>query len=167
MLVIDRKNAFGKRDDEMPGFFLRSVLNNTACPVLVIPSSYKAFQKIVLLYDGSPPSVHAMKSFCYLLPCFCKLPLDIVTVKQSGNYPDISDKYLMNDWIKRYFRQVDYKEANGDPEGTIIQYAKSQKNDCLFITGARPQGLLSPLFRESMADMLIKEVSAPIFVARY
>lgn len=167
MLVIDRKNTFGKRDDEIPGSFLNEVMNNMACPALVVPSSYKAFQKLTFLYDGSPASVYAMKAFCYLLPGFCKLPLEILTVMQSDSYPNISGKYLMNDWINRYFRQVNYMEAKGDPEDAMIQFAETQNDDFLLIVGARPHGMLSPLLRESMADMLIKSLQAPLFVARY
>jgi nucleotide-binding universal stress UspA family protein len=167
MLVIDRRNAFGSRDDKIPGSFLKSALNNMACPALVVPSSFRIFHKLIFLYDGSPPSVYALKAFSYLLTNFCKLPLEILTVKQSKANPDLSNKYLMSDWVKKYFTQISYKEAQGDPEDAIIQYAKTQKINSLFIVGARPHGLLSPLFRESMADNLIKKLQAPLFVARY
>jgi nucleotide-binding universal stress UspA family protein len=167
MLVIDRRNTFGNRDSKIPGSFLKSALNNMACPALVVPSSFRIFHKLIFLYDGNPPSVYAIKAFSYLLTSFCKLPLEILTVKQSRSTPDISDKYLMNDWIKKYYMQISYKEAEGDPEDVIIQYAKTQKVNPLFIVGARPQGVLSPWFRESMADILIKKLQAPLFVARY
>jgi hypothetical protein len=167
ILVIDRRNTFGNKDRKIPGAFLKSVLNNMACPALVVPSSFRIFHKLIFLYDGSPPSVYAIKAFAYVLTPFCKLPLEILTVKQSGSNPDISGKYLMNDWIKKYFTQIIYKETQGDPEDAVIQYAKTQKVAPLFIAGARPQGVLSPWFRESMADTLIKKLQAPLFVARY
>jgi nucleotide-binding universal stress UspA family protein len=167
LLVIDRKETFSQKGEKTPNAFLKGVLNNMECPALVVPSSYKAFHQLIFLYDGSPPSVHAIKAFGYLLHAFCGLSLEIVTVKQAGNYPDLSGKYLMNEWIKKYFTHVTYQVLQGDPESAIVQYAKAQKNNPLFILGARQRGTFSYWFRESMADILIQKVQAPLFIVRY
>lgn len=167
ILVIDRKETFCQNEEKMPGSFLRSTLNNMECPALVVPSSFKAIHKLVFLYDGGPSSVHAFKAFCYLLNAFHGLSLEIVTVKQALNYPDLSGKYLLNEWVKKYFPTVAYKVLQGDPETAIVQYAKTQKSNSLFILGARQRGMLSHWFRESMADVLIQNVKAPLFIVRY
>lgn len=167
LLVLDRKEAFWKKEEKIPGSFLKSVLNNMECPALVVPSSYKVFNKLIFLYDGRPPSVRAIKAFSYLLDNYYKLSLEILTVKQSENYPDLSGKYLMSEWIKKYFSQASFKVLQGDSEGAIIEYAKAQKNNALFILGARQRGIVSHWLRESMAEVLIQKVQAPLFIVRY
>lgn len=167
LIVLDRKEPFWKREEKIPGSFLKGVLNNMECPAVVVPSTYKAFNKLVFLYDGSPPSVQAIKTFSYLMDIFCELPLEIVTVKQSENYPDLSGKYLMGAWIKKYFSHATYTVLQGDSESAIVQYAETQKNNALFILGARRRGIISHWLRESMAEALIQRLEAPLFIVRY
>lgn len=167
LLVMDRTNTFRQREEKAFGSFLKNALNNVECPAVIAPPAFKDFQNLIFLYDGSPASVYAIKMFSYLLSDFRTLPIEIVSVKQSSNYPNLSVKYLMNDWIKRYFTTISYTVLRGDPERTIAQYAKPKKNNSLFILGARKRGAFSYWFRESMAELLIQKVQAPLFIVRY
>lgn len=167
LIVIDKKGYFCPPDENAPCAFLREALNNTESPALVVPSAFKAIHKLIFLYDGSPVSVNSIKSFGYLFETFHSLPLEIVTVKQTKDFPDLSGKYLMNDWIKKYFSDVTYKLLEGDPESMIIQYTGTVKSNPLLIFGARSRGRLSYLFRPSMADTLTAKLEVPLFIVRY
>ncbi len=167
LIILDRKETFFQSGKKNPSAFLKGFLADSECPVFIVPASFRAFDKLIFLYDGSPTSVRAVKAFGYLLNTFCHLPLEVVTVKQSADYPDLSGKYLMREWIKKYFAHAVYTTLSGDSESTIVKYVKTQKNDTLFILGARHRGTLSYWFRESMADVLIQKVQAPLFVVRY
>lgn len=167
LVVIDRKETFSQSGESIPDTFLKDTLSNMESPVLVTPSKFKAFDKLILLYDGSPPSVHAIKTFAHLFDTFCSLPLEIVTVKQTRNYPNLSEKYLMNEWIKKYFSNVSYDILKGDPVTSIIQYAETLKDTPFFILGSRRRGRFSHWFHESMADTLIRKLQMPLFVERY
>ena len=68
LLVIDSKETFTRFGQEPPTDFLRDLLTDVQCPVLVVPKTHRPPEKLVLLYDGAPSSVHAVKMFSYLLP---------------------------------------------------------------------------------------------------
>ena len=52
-----------------------------------------------------------------------------------------------------------------NPEEEIIKALKLQSENALVVLGAYRRGTVSRWFRVSMADILMKEISLPIFVA--
>src|SRR5688572_19890373 len=68
LVVIDSKETLTHHSEKLPTRFIRDLLSETQCPVLIVPQKFNPVQKIVLLYDGGPSSVYAIKMFSYLLP---------------------------------------------------------------------------------------------------
>ena len=67
LLIIDSKETLTHYEEEVPTRFIRDLLTDVQCPVLLVPQKYKPVKKIVLLFDGEPSSVHAIKMFSYIL----------------------------------------------------------------------------------------------------
>jgi hypothetical protein len=67
-MLIDAKETLTHYAEKPPTRFIRDLLTDTQCPVLLTPTRFKPFKKLVLLYDGEPSSVHAIKIFSYLRP---------------------------------------------------------------------------------------------------
>ena len=72
----DLKNRF------LPAL-LKILLGDVECPVLVTPAAFKKIDRIVLLYDGKPYALHAIKMFNCVLGCLRQLPVEIITVKDE------------------------------------------------------------------------------------
>jgi hypothetical protein len=68
LLIIDARETLTHNKENIPTRFIRDLLGDVQCPVIVVPKKYKPVQKIILLYDGEPSSVHAVKMFSYSLP---------------------------------------------------------------------------------------------------
>lgn len=164
LIVIDAAETLTHYREKLPTHFIRDLLTDAQCPVLVVPNKYKPVEKLVLLYDGEPSSVHAIKMFCYMLPFADELPAEVIVVKQPGDTLHVPDDKLMKEFMKRHYPKATYTVLKGLAENEIVPYLKEQQNK-LVVLGAYRRGAVSRWFRQSMADTLMKEIKAPLFIA--
>ncbi len=166
LLIINEYETFTKLKEKLPTRFIKDLLADVQCPVLVTPGAYKKISRIVLLYDGKPYALHALKMFSYLSGGMNHLPIEVFTVKDSKMADlQLPDNKLMREFNKRHFPHATYKVVKGDPELEIIKYLRSFSEDVLIVLGAYQRSDLSRLFKTSMADILMTETEAPLFIA--
>jgi hypothetical protein len=135
------------------------------CPVLLVPQKYKPIEKIILLYDGEPSSVQAIKMFSYLLPQLKVIETEVICVNAPTNTLHLPDNKLMKEFMKRHFPKAKFTVIKGWAEEEIIKSLKKTTENTLVVLGAYRRGNISRLFRQSMADILMKEVKFPLFIA--
>jgi len=165
MLVIDGHETLTNYAEPVPTDFIRDLLSNAQCPVVVVPVQFKPVSKLIWLFDGQPTSVHAMKMFCYVLPEFTGYPVEVITVKAAGKPAYMNDHKLVREWLKRHCPKAAFTVLKGDAETAITQYLKSVKEQPLVILGAYRRNTVSRWFRPSMADNLIRNLKLPVFIA--
>jgi nucleotide-binding universal stress UspA family protein len=165
LLVIDARETLTHHTEKAPTEFIRDLLTQVQCPVLIVPPVFKPIGKLVLLYDGEPSSVHAIKMFSYTLPQLKECPSEVVCVNSETNTLHLPDNKLMKEFMKRHFPNPDYVTLKGLAEPEIVSYLKKQKDIPLVVLGAYRRSRVSRWFRASMADILIKELKLPLFIA--
>lgn len=165
LMFIDGKETFMAYEENQPTRFMRTLLANVECPVFIAPSQYEPIKKVVLLYDGEPSSVHAVRMFSYLLPSLKKQHIEVITVQSGEDQLSLPDKRLMTEFMDRHFNNADYKVLRGLPEIVIPDYLKHENSGTLIVLGAYKRGMVSRWFRPSMADILMKSVHLPFFIA--
>jgi len=165
MIIIDSAETLTKYTEDLPTRFIRDLLIDVECPVLLVPNEYNPIQKISLLYDGEPSSVYAIKMLSYILESFKKLPIEVITVKNPKQILNVPDNKLMKEFMKRHFSKAVYTVLKGLPEEEIITHLKKDKQNSLVVLGAYRRSRVSRWFRESMADVLMKQLKLPLFVA--
>jgi len=165
LLVIDRKETLTHYDEDIPTRFIRDLLSNVQCPVLVVPGKFKPVEKILFLYDGEPSSVHALKMYNYLFPELRMLKKEILSIKTNEESLHLTDNKLMREFLKRRIPEAEYTVLKGNAEEEIVQYVRRLKQNVFIVLGAYQRGMVSRWFRESMADVLMKELNHPLFVA--
>lgn len=165
MLVIGKKENFTIYHNEFPSGFIREVLADVQCPVMIVPEKYKPLQSLIFLYDGDPASVHAIKMFCYNLAILSHLPVKVLSVKPLEQSLHLPDNHLMKEFMKRHLPQSEYIVLKGDAKNTIIAYLQQQTEESLVVLGAYQRGRVSRWFKPSMADVLMKSTNLPIFIA--
>jgi nucleotide-binding universal stress UspA family protein len=165
LLIIDSAETLTYFSEKLPTRFMRDLLTDTQCPVMVVPQKYKPVQKIILLYDGEPSSVHAIKMFSYLLPKLKFLDPEVISVAHSSTKLRTADLKLMKEFMKRHYPKAKYNIIKGWAEDEIVKYLKQKQENSLVVLGAYRRGTVSRWFRESMADILMKEVKLPLFIA--
>lgn len=165
LLVIDGSETLSRISAEPPTRFIRELLNDVQCPVLIIPKNYKSFEKLILLYDGEPSSVFAVKMFSYLLEPMKHLPTEVISVKEPEASMHVPDNSLIKEFIKRHYPKAEYIVLKGIAEEEIYRYLHHSKEGAMVVLGAYRRGKLSRLFKPSMADYLLQHLKLPLFIA--
>lgn len=166
LLVINEHEAFSRHKQPSPTRFIKELLADVQCPVLVVPNNYKPVDKVVLLYDGGPSSLYAIKMFSYLLGNIVELPVEVLTVKEyyMAN-TRLPENKLMREFVKRHFPHAEFKVVRGEAEETIVSHLRDHGETDLVVLGAYRRSELSRFFKTSMADVLMRELDTPLFIA--
>lgn len=167
LLMIGAAETFSHLPDLPPTRFIRELLAGTQCPVLIIPKEYQEIEKVVLLYDGKPAAVYAIKMFNYMLPWLRGKATEVVSVTDERGTAELPDEALVKEFIGCHYPAATYTLMNGDPEEELLTYLKNSSKNSLVVLGAYQRGDVSRWFRSSMADRLMKEIDAPLFIAHH
>jgi hypothetical protein len=165
LIFINEHETFTRYKQELPTRFIKDLLSDVQCPVLLVPNEYKPIDKIVLLYDGGPSSLYAIKVFSYLLGELHNIPVEIFTVNDNQSNLRLPNNKLMREFIKRHFSQTTYSIAQGSAEEQILGHLRNHKENELVVLGAYRRTELSRWFKMSMADILMRELDTPLFIA--
>lgn len=166
LIIINESETFTKYKEPLPTRFIKDLLGDVQCPVLVVPSVFKPIDKIICLYDGAPASLHAIKMFSYVLGNPQNLPVEVFAVKEKKKQSlHLPDNKLMRKFIKRHFPKATFTVVKGDPELEISNYLRKRSENELVVLGAYQRSELSRWFKISMADILMKELDMPLFIA--
>ncbi|NLR57491.1 universal stress protein [Chitinophaga polysaccharea] len=169
LLVIDAKETFIHDVSKPPTRFVRDLLTDVQCPVLIVPTQilippvFSDVTNVVLLYDGEPSSVYAIKMYSYLFSSWQSLPTTVLSVNPEGNH--LENKHLIKEFIKKHFPDAIYKVMEGQPEEEIVNYLLGQQEGTAIVLGAYRRSTVSRWFRKSMADVLMEALSFPLFIA--
>ncbi len=165
LLLIDKNETLVRFDEKYPSRFIRDLLAEVQCPVLIVPGPFQPIGKILFLFDGEPSSVYATKMLSYVLPIFKGVPKEVLTVKNEKASFHVPDNTLMKEYMKRHYPDAEYHVVKGIAEEEIVRYVKGQAANTLIVTGAYRRGMVSRWFRESMADTLMQQTPQPLFIA--
>lgn len=167
LLLISADETFRQASEKRPTHFVRELLSQTQCPVLIVPDKYKEIEKVVLLYDGKPSSVYAIKMFNYMMPWLQDKETEVVSVTDPQDMIKMPDRNLIEEFIKCHYPAAAYTFLKGDPEVEIINYLKHSAKNTLIVSGAYQRTQVSRWFKTSMADRLMSEINMPLFIAHY
>ncbi|WP_121354441.1 universal stress protein [Flavisolibacter nicotianae] len=165
LLIISAGETMTGEEEPAPTRFIRDLLNDVACPVILVPESFQPLKKLVLLYDGELSSVNAVRSFRYLFDIPDDFATEVVTVKEQDESERLPHNRLIKEFIRRHYPQARYTILKGDAEDAIVRRLQSEHHKPLLILGAYRRSRLSRLFRPSMADQLLENLSMPLFIA--
>ena len=165
LVIIDRSETLTHHPEEVPTNFIHDLLPDIQCPVLLVPHKFKPIDKLILLFDGEPSSVHAIKMLSYTMPELKKFSTVVVTVNEFRQKSHIPESRLMKEFMKRHFPTASFITLEGLAEAEIVRFLKEQKGEPLVVLGAYRRGKVSRWFRTSMADILMEELEFPLFIA--
>lgn len=161
LLVISAHESFSRLEEPAPTRFLRDLLSDVQCPVLIPPENYASTEKVIMLYDGAPASVFAIKMFTSIMPGH--LPVEVISVKEDDLH--LPENKLMKEFMKRHCPNATYTVLKGEAEKEILKQLLKEGPRSLVVLGAYQRSAVSRWFKASMADMLIRTVACPLFIA--
>jgi nucleotide-binding universal stress UspA family protein len=165
LMIISSGETLTRYEEPVPTRFIRDLLNDVQCPVVLTPPKYKLIDKLILLYDGSPSSVHAVRTFSYLFEPMKNFDTEVISVRALEDSLHLPDNRLIKEFIKRHYPKAEYIVLKGLAEEEILTYLHRQKTEPLIVLGAYKRNRLSRLFRPSMADHLMQHIKMPLFIA--
>lgn len=165
LLIIDAKETLTHYSEKLPTRFIRDLLDDAPCPVLLVPAKFKPVSKFILLYDGSPSSVYAIKMFSYMFPELNALETEVLSVRTAHSPQEQPDARLMKEFTKDHFPSAGYVVLKGHAKEQIKQYLKTQNGHSMAVMGAYKRGSVSRWFKASMADVLMRGTKLPLFIA--
>ena len=88
VIVTDAATSFKRVFEGSPTHFVKDILEDSECPVIIAPEKFDAIDEIIFTYDGSASCVFAMKQFTYLFPELADKKVTIFHVNENGTWPD-------------------------------------------------------------------------------
>ena len=168
LIIINENETFNNNKEASPTRFIKELLEDVHCPVLVIPAEYKSIDKVVLLYDGEPSSLYAIKMYSYLLGTMKQLPLEVLTVKEELiPVLRLPENELMREFVKRHFSGAQYTIVKGNTEEQVVKHMKVYGENELVVLGAYGRNALSRWFKTSLGDILLRDLNTPLFIAHH
>lgn len=164
LLIISAEETIIHYAEDAPTTFIRALLPEVQCPVLIVPGSYYPVKTTVFLYDGLAPAAQAIRKFVYSCTAKTNLPLEIVTVN-TAHSNHLHAKKLLSELLGDHFPNIHYTSLEGNPGTEVINYLSSRDDKPLVILGAYSRNIFSMWLKRSMADKLMKELRLPLFIA--
>jgi hypothetical protein len=164
LLIISYRETLTRHKEPQPTRFIRELLTDIQCPVVLVPAKYKPITRVCFLYDGGPSSVHAVRMFGYLFNPFKNLHTEVITVKGPVESFHLPDNRLMKEFMKRHYPKAEYIILRGHAEDEVINYLQKQK-ETLVVLGAYRRSRPSRWLKPSMADHLVQHLKLPLFIA--
>ncbi|MDF2382503.1 universal stress protein [Nostoc ellipsosporum NOK] len=162
VLIVDADTSFNKRYDGVPSGFVRDILKESECPVIIAPADFYAIDEIVFAFDNSRSAAFAIKQFTYLFPALSDRKVTVLLVNKTGIWPE-HEKASIRGWLQNNYSAIGFEVLKGDEEDQLFTYL-SRRLNTFIVMGAYGRSELSRFFHESAADLLIKTVTRPIFI---
>ena len=112
---------------------------------MLVPKRYKPVDKAVLLFDGSPSSVHTIRMFSYLYPVNETLPVGSDLGKGMGRDKHLPDGSLMKNSSVTIFPKAGYKVLKRTPRDRDRKIPGNREETTAGGTGRLPPGNRIPL----------------------
>ncbi|HVZ97983.1 MAG TPA: hypothetical protein VG847_13970 [Chitinophagaceae bacterium] len=159
VIITDSNESFNGTDG-WPSVFVKDLLENAKCPVMIAPFSFDEINEIIFAYDGTDSSIFALKQFTYLFPEFGDKKITLLQVLQEGD-EDITEKEKVKEFLMTHYQGVHYTTLRGEAEMELFKTFLTQRNK-LMVMGAYGRRRLAG---HSTADLLMKTTDIAMFIA--
>ena len=166
LILIDENETFSNWDSSNPSQFIRNLLSDSACPVMLVPGKFRPIEKFVFAYDGSPASVYAIKQFSYLFPVTAVQQVEILMISDDKHTNHFPNQHLLKELLKRKYTTVVASIIKSESIDTaLVDHMQTENKNSMLILGAYQRSSFSRWLYQSIADTLISEVEVPLFIA--
>ncbi len=165
LLILDEHMSFTHTTSDQLSNFIIDLLEDSNCPVLIVPHKYLPVDNIFLCYDGTPSSVYAIKMYSYLFPSWSQKITSLVSFNEtSSNHLKHSEN--IKDLLHQHFSNLIIDVENSyHSDAIIVDFFKENCTNGFIVMGAYKRSPFSRIFKKSLANTFIKEVKVPIFIA--
>jgi nucleotide-binding universal stress UspA family protein len=157
-ILVDAKS-------DSDAYSLKNVLIDAHCPVLLMSREAEPVARAVLLYDGSSSSIYAIKMFSYLFPEWSNLPTTIVYVSPSEDEENLPQQDDFQSWLSKHFTNVQIAVLHGKKPEQIFNFISTDTSHTIAVMGAYGENAIHRIFHKSLAESVLNNTHASIFIA--
>lgn len=162
LMLISRDISFSMLYDSNPPGFLKNVLTDAQCPVLVLPDMPTDLKEAVLAYNGTFSSMFAIRQFVHLFHDLEGMKITVAYVIEDDK-TTIPHKQQLKEYLDGYFNNIEYRILEGTPDEAFLNLLRDKK-DCVVTFGAYGRSRFSRFFKRSSADNILRKIDAPVFI---
>lgn len=144
-------------------FALSDLLADAHCPVFLLSAETKSIRRIVFAYDGSYSSLYAMKQFAALFPEWKHAETHVLYATE-GDRKGLPFEKELDSWLSVHYPQARRHVLRGRISKELVQFIGRESTDTVVVTGAYGRSGLSRLVHKSLADQLVDQAQAALFV---
>ncbi len=164
LIIMDSKMNISDLLPDNPSSTLRDILVDAHCPIMIVPGSYQEIKNIILSYDGSHSSAFAIRMFNYVFPEWSDYKTFLVSINDTkGNH--LKENTNIRELMARHYDNVTYEIMRGDVSKEMKKFMKYNYSNSIVVMGAYGRNALSRLWRQSLANMIIKDIKVPVFIS--
>ena len=164
LIIMDSKMNISDLLPDNPSSTLRDILVDAHCPIMIVPGSYQEIKNIILSYDGSHSSAFAIRMFNYVFPEWSDYKTFLVSINDTkGNH--LKENTNIRELMARHYGNVTYEIMRGDVSKEMKKFMKYNYSNSIVVMGAYGRNALSRLWRQSLANMIIKDIKVPVFIS--
>ncbi|MBO9729847.1 MAG: universal stress protein [Chitinophaga sp.] len=162
LLLISNSTSFTALPDTYPPRFVKDLLVEAACPVMVLPDVLSPIKEIIFAYNGTYSSIYAIRQFTLLFPGFADLPVKVVYVAEK-NERAIPFEHQLKAYLQAHYEKVEFAIMTGEP-ATVFLALLIRRTDCIVTYGAFGRSEVSRFFHHSDAENILRTVNIPVFI---
>ena len=142
--------------------YVKELLADTHCPVLLVPENAPMPERIVCCYDESFSSMLAIKMFSYIFPEWRELPTVVLSInpKESG----AESEAQLAGWTQVHFPVGEREVVEGNLERELVGSIHAGERPTVVVMGAFGRSAVSRMFHRSLANVVIEETKALLFI---
>lgn len=162
LLILSSTHFYENLGEMTQEEYLTDTLHKAECPVLLLPADATMPRSVILAYDGSASSMHAIKQFIYLMPQFTDM--ETLVMYAGDEAEDVPFADLIKEYAAHHFNKLGYYKLTADPKKYFMTWIEN-KGASLLVSGSFGRSLFSELFHKNFLRDVIKEQKVPIFIA--
>ena len=162
-LLIIGGELFYQAGEQGVNDYLKEILKDSECPILVVPEAYNFPQSNVLTYDGSASSVYAIKQFAYLFPELCKNPSLLIYMEEEED-ESIPETVKIRELVSQHYLNLQLLKIDKNRKEFFRMWI-TEKEKGIIISGSFGRSAISLMFRKSFVTDIIQEHQLPVFIA--
>jgi nucleotide-binding universal stress UspA family protein len=162
LIILDHAIPFDPYSNNGYASTLQDLLQNAACPVLILRDGAIDIEELVFTYNGTTSSIYAIKQFIQLFPALSDRPVSLLYVA-DGIADSVPEHEKIMNYLQFHYSRIGVRILRGNPSTEITNFLKNRKT-AVVTFGAYGRSNLSRFFHPSDADYTLRTLKQPVFI---
>lgn len=162
LLLVRNNTSFAVLNETNPPVFVKDMLADAECPVMIIPETVHYFTEIIFTYNGTLSSMYSIRQFTQIFNDLSEVPVKVVYVQEKDNKALPSGK-LLKEYLMSHYEDVVFESLKGKPSAELLAQTMHKPRSVITF-GAYGRSKTSRFFHHSDSDSILRTANIPLFI---